>query len=72
MMNPMNFYVVTKPTVKFHDLHTRLQEMMFNEVINSTTHRLIFLSSNQTQFVVFTSASFITKHLQGNFNFLKC
>ena len=38
MMNsskyPMNCYVPTKPTVKFHDLHTRLQEMTFNEVVN--------------------------------------
>ena len=31
---PMNSYVPTKPTVKFHDLHTRLQEMTFNEVVN--------------------------------------
>ena len=40
MMNsskyPMNSYVPTKPTVKFHDLHTRLQEMTFNEVANNT------------------------------------
>ena len=39
MMNsskyPMNSYVPTKPTVKFHDLHTRLQEMTFNEVANN-------------------------------------
>ena len=32
---PMNSYVPIKPTVKFHDLHTRLQEMTFNEVINN-------------------------------------
>ena len=31
----MNSYVPTKPTVKFHDLHTRLQEMTFNEVVNN-------------------------------------
>ena len=32
---PMNCYVPTKPTVKkFYDLHTRLQEMTFNEVVN--------------------------------------
>ena len=32
---PMNCYVPTKPTVKkFHDLHTRLQEMTFNEVVD--------------------------------------
>ena len=31
---PMNCYVPTKPTVKFHDLHTRLQKMTFNEVVN--------------------------------------
>ena len=30
----MNSYVPIKPTVKFHDLHTRLQEMTFNEVVN--------------------------------------
>ena len=31
----MNCYVPTKPTVKkFHDLHTRLQEMTFNEVVD--------------------------------------
>ena len=39
MMNsskyPMNSYVPTKPTVKFHDLHTRLQEMTFNKVVNN-------------------------------------
>ena len=39
MMNsskyPMNSYVPTKPTVKFHDLLTRLQEMTFNEVANN-------------------------------------
>ena len=39
MMNsskcPMNSYVPTKPTVKIHDLHTRLQEITFNEVFNN-------------------------------------
>ena len=32
---PMNGYVPTKPTpTKFYDLHQRLQEMTFNEVVN--------------------------------------
>ena len=31
----MNSYVPTKPTVKTHDLHTRLQEITFNEVFNN-------------------------------------
>ena len=32
---PMNCYVPTKPTLtKFYDLHQRLQEMTFNEVVN--------------------------------------
>ena len=33
---PMNCYVPTRPTkTKFYDLHTRLQEMTFNEVVNN-------------------------------------
>ena len=32
---PMNCYVPTKATpTKFYDLHQRLQEMTFNEVVN--------------------------------------
>ena len=36
----MNSYIPIKPTVKFHDLHTRLQEITFNEVANDPNNFL--------------------------------